>query len=95
LTAGKISYLQIPADDVGRSVEFYEAIFSWRIRRRVDGEIAFDDTTGQVSGAWVTGRPPSSEPGLLLYVRVESVERALEEIVEAGGEIVTPLTPQG
>jgi uncharacterized protein len=92
---GKIAYVQIPAVDVDRSVEFYEAIFGWSIRRRSDGEIAFDDTVGEVSGTWVTDRVPSSEPGLLLYVIVESVQQSLEKIVDAGGAIVTPLTPQG
>jgi predicted enzyme related to lactoylglutathione lyase len=92
---GKIAYVQIPATDVDRSAEFYEAVFGWNIRRRGDGELAFDDTVGEVSGTWVTNRPPSSEPGLLLYIMVESVERALGKIVDAGGEVVTPLTGQG
>lgn len=95
LAPGKIAYVQIPAIDVDRSAEFYEALFGWNIRRRGDGELAFDDTVGEVSGTWVTNRPPSSEPGLLLYIMVESVERTLENIVDAGGEVVTPLTGQG
>ena len=95
LAPGKIAYVQIPAVDVDGSVEFYEAVFGWNIRRRSDGEVAFDDGVGEVSGTWVTGRAPMSEPGLLLYVMVESVEQALERIVEAGGAVVTPLTPQG
>ena len=95
LAPGKIGYLQIPALDVERSVGFYETVFGWTIRRRSNGEAAFDDTVGEVSGTWVTGRPPSSEPGLVVYVLVESVERTLEKIREAGGEVVTPLTPQG
>jgi predicted enzyme related to lactoylglutathione lyase len=92
---GKIAYVQIPAIDVDDSAAFYEAVFGWNIRRRSNGEIAFDDGVGEVSGTWVTGRPPSSEPGLLVYVMVESVEQSLETIVEAGGAVVTPLTPQG
>jgi predicted enzyme related to lactoylglutathione lyase len=92
---GKISYVQIPADDVGRSADFYATVFGWNIRRRDRGRIAFDDTAGEVSGTWLDDRPPSSEPGLLLYINVESVERGLERIVEAGGEVVTPLTPAG
>ena len=95
LAPGKICYLQIPAIDPGHSADFYEAIFGWNIRRRADGEVVFYDTVGEVSGMWVTGRPPSSEPGLLLYIMVESVEHTLARIVEAGGEIITPLTPQG
>jgi predicted enzyme related to lactoylglutathione lyase len=65
---GKICYVEIPATDIQRSASFYEAVFGWNIRRRTDGSIAFDDTTGEVSGTWITGRPPSGEPGLLLYI---------------------------
>jgi uncharacterized protein len=92
---GKISYVQIPAADVDRCADFYESVFGWNIRRRDGGQIAFDDTSGEVSGAWMKDRPPSSEPGLLLYINVESVEEGLTKIVEAGGEVVTPHTPQG
>ena len=48
-----------------------------------------------MSGTWVTGRPPSSEPGVLVYMMVESVAQTLEKIAEAGGETVTALTAQG
>ena len=95
LAPGKVCYIQIPAVDIDRSAEFYEAVFGWNIRRRDDGEVAFDDTVGEVSGAWVTGRPPSAEPGVLLYIMVESVAQTLAKIAAAGGETVTPLTPQG
>jgi predicted enzyme related to lactoylglutathione lyase len=95
IAPGKICYIQIPAPDVDRVAGFYETVFGWNIRRRRNGEVAFDDTAGEVSGTWITGRPPSSEPGLLIYMLVESVERTLDMIREAGGELVTPLTPQG
>ena len=95
IPSGKISYLQIPALDPGRSADFYEAVFGWNIRRRDDGDIAFDDTVGGVSGRWVTGRPPSAEPGIVVYTMVDSVADTLAAIVAAGGEVVTPLTPQG
>ncbi len=94
-TPGKISYVQIPAADAGRSADFYETVFGWNIRRRDEDQIAFDDTGGEVSGAWLTERPPSLLPGVLIYINVEDVQRALERIMETGGEIVTPLTPQG
>jgi predicted enzyme related to lactoylglutathione lyase len=88
---GKICYLEIPAIDVQRSVDFYSAAFGWSIRRRGDGETAFDDGVGEVSGSWVTGRPPSTESGLLVYVMVDSVEATLEAIEAAGGEVVQPI----
>jgi uncharacterized protein len=95
LAPGKICYVQIPALDVARSAEFYETVFGWHIRRHNDGEVAFDDAVGEVSGTWVTGRAPSAEPGVLLYLMVESVVQTLENITAAGGETVMPLTTQG
>src|SRR5436305_14985842 len=43
---GKICYLEIPANAAEASAEFYRTIFNWKIRKRGDGEIAFDDTGG-------------------------------------------------
>jgi len=88
---GKICYLEMPAADVAKSAEFYSKVFRWRIRKRGDGETAFDDTTGEVSGAWVLQRPPSSTPGLLFYIMVDSVEATIDAVVAAGGVIVQPL----
>jgi predicted enzyme related to lactoylglutathione lyase len=56
-TNGKICYIEIPTSDIARSAEFYKRVFGWNIRKRDNGSTAFDDTTGQVSGAWVLGRP--------------------------------------
>ena len=88
---GKVCYIELPATDVGRSAAFYEAVFGWATRRRSDGHLAFDDAVGEVSGSWVTGRPPSGEPGLLVYVMVDSVEATLDAIVREGGEVVQPI----
>jgi uncharacterized protein len=90
-TNGKICYVEIPASDIPRASEFYRAVFGWNIRRRGDGRIAFDDTPGEVSGAWVAGRPPSPEPGLLIYVMVDSVAETIASVVANGGEIVQPI----
>jgi predicted enzyme related to lactoylglutathione lyase len=88
---GKICYLEIPAIDVPHSVDFYEAVFGWQIRRRGDGQTAFDDTVGEVSGTWVAGRPPSREPGMLVYIMVDSVAATVDAVVAHGGEIVQPI----
>src|SRR5262249_26262060 len=80
-----------PAIDPQRSAEFYEKVFGWRSRRRGDGALAFDDTTGQVSGAWVRGRPASGSPGLLIYIMVDNAAAVVDAIVSHGGEIVQPI----
>ena len=88
---GKICYLEIPTSDIPRSVRFYEKVFGWKTRKRGDGATAFDDAIGEVSGAWVTGRAPSPNPGLLLYVMVDSVSSTIDVIQRSGGRIVQPL----
>jgi uncharacterized protein len=88
---GKICYIELPATDIPRSSSFYKQIFGWNIRKRGDGSTAFDDTIGEVSGAWVLGRPPAAKPGLLFYVMVDSVAATLDAIVANGGEIVQPI----
>jgi predicted enzyme related to lactoylglutathione lyase len=52
--------------------------------------LAFDDGVGEVSGTWVLGRPPSSQPGLLLYIMVRSVAATLNAAVANGDEVVQP-----
>jgi predicted enzyme related to lactoylglutathione lyase len=90
---GKICYIQIPTQDVARSVAFYQSVFGWKTRRRSGGEMAFDDGTGDVSGAWVTGRPPSSTPGLVIYVMVDDIVAASDAVGASGGKIVQPMEP--
>ena len=91
LANGKICYIEMPATDIARSSAFYKRVFGWNVRTRGDGSLAFDDTTGEVSGTWVLGRPPSAQPGLLFYIMVDSVAATIDVIVASGGEIVQPI----
>ena len=88
---GKICYVEIPATDVALSADFYSKVFGWNIRQRGDGATAFDDTVGQVSGAWVTGRPPAAQPGFMIYIWVDNVAETVEAVMANGCEIVQPI----
>ncbi len=90
---GKICYIEIPAMNAALSAAFYSKTFGWSSRTRGDGAHAFDDTTGQVSGAFVTGRSAWSTPGLLFYIMVDSVVEASRAVEANGGTIVQPLSP--
>jgi len=87
---GKICYVEMPAQDIARSADFYAKVFGWNIRQRGDGATAFDDGV-EVSGTWVVGRPPSTQPGLLFYIMVDSVEGTIEKVIANGGELVQPV----
>ncbi len=91
LKKGKICYIEIPAADANKSASFYKNAFGWNIRQRGDGNTAFDDTVGEVSGAWVVGRKPMSEVGVLIYIMCDNIERSIEAVISNGGSIVQPL----
>jgi uncharacterized protein len=91
LTNGKVCYLEMPALDTNRSASFYKEVFGWQIRKRSDGHVAFDDTVGGVSGRWVVGRKPATEPGVLIYIMVNSVSATIDAVIANGGEVVQPI----
>ncbi len=78
-TNGKICYIEIPALDIKRSADCG------------DGATAFDDAAGQVSGTWLPGRPAASQPGLLVYIMVDSVAATIEAVTAQGGTLVQPI----
>ncbi len=88
---GKICYIEMPAIDINASASFYKNAFGWNIRKRGDGATAFDDTTGQVSGAWVLNRKAMTEVGLLFYIMVDNIETAVKVVEANGGKIVQPV----
>ena len=85
---GKICYIEIPAIEIARSSNFYQRVFGWNIRTNRAGRVSFDDGVGQVSGAWVLGRRPTSEAGLMLYVMVDNAAATIGLIVANGGEVL-------
>lgn len=93
LQTGKICYVQIPAADIIISSSFYKEVFHWEIRERPNGKVTFNDSTGQVSGAWVTGKKPASDSDLIIYIMVTNMEETLQMIIKCGGKITQPVGP--
>ncbi|MBN9297033.1 MAG: VOC family protein [Filimonas sp.] len=90
---GKICYLEIPAIDIETSAAFYKNVFGWQYRKRGDGALAFDDTVGQVSGTWVTGKKPMTDTNsLIIYIMLlEDINITIDLINKHGGKIVHPV----
>ena len=88
---GKICYLEIPAITAEASAEFYSNIFGWSVRKRGDGELAFDDTGG-VSGTWVKQSDRTPDVQTRVYIMVDNIAETLEGIQAAGGRVLTPRT---
>jgi uncharacterized protein len=83
-------YIEMPAEDVEQSAAFYKNVFGWTVRMRGDGAVAFDDTVGEVSGAWCERRSGTDGPGLLIYIMVSSVEQAAQAVIANRGKIIKP-----
>ena len=88
---GKICYIEIPAIDINSSADFYQKIFGWKIRKDNGGNTSFDDGVGEVSGMWVLGRKPTIEIGILIYIMVDDVAKALDAVIANGGKMVQPI----
>jgi len=88
---GKICYLELPSRDIDESSSFYQSVFDWKVRRRGDGSVAFDDGVNEVSGTWRTDRKPTSEVGLLVHIMVDDIKITMQKIIDRGGTIVRPL----
>jgi uncharacterized protein len=84
---GKICYLEIPAKTPQASADFYSSIFDWKVRKRGDGELAFDDTAG-VSGTWVKESDRTPDERTRTYIMVDDIARTLKQIEKEGGRVL-------
>jgi predicted enzyme related to lactoylglutathione lyase len=91
MSHGKICYLEIPAKTAEASAEFYGRIFGWKVRKRGDGELAFDDPGG-VSGTWVKESDRTPDERTRTYIMVDAIADTLKQIQAAGGRVLTPRT---
>ncbi len=89
----RFCYIEIPAVDAAISAGFYESVFGWKVRDRESPRPRFDDASGNISGAWVTGREAARTPGLLPYVWVDDIRSTTALVSAHGGEILQPPNP--
>jgi uncharacterized protein len=89
-----ISFLLIPSEDPKRSAQFYGGVFGWKTSPR-DASYAFEDSTGDVVGHWVTEIAVAGDTGVRFYIYVENVDDTLRAIARAGGTVVRPPYPEG
>jgi predicted enzyme related to lactoylglutathione lyase len=100
MTKAALNYIQVPSIDLEESITFYEDVLGWKVTRHptvgaVVDQTAypeFTDSTGHTGGAFVLGRPPSRDPGVMACIAVDSIDEVLESVVSHGGEVVKPRT---
>lgn len=91
---GGVSYLRIPAPEPAPVVSFYREVFGWEVRED-PVHPAFTDGTGHVIGHFMPDLAVAGEGGVLPYVYVADLDRALEKVLAHGGTIVDQPYPEG
>ena len=54
---GKLSYVQIPAQDTAKLGAFYGAVFGWKVREGTVDHVSFEDASGELIGVFVAKWP--------------------------------------
>ena len=83
LSHGQLGYLQIPTQDVGRSVDFYSSVFAWKAEAPDSGFEA-----PGIIGQWDPERRVVDDGGVLLWINVDDIDVALSKVGPGGGEVV-------
>ncbi|MGB3171437.1 MAG: VOC family protein [Rhodococcus sp. (in: high G+C Gram-positive bacteria)] len=91
----RVVHFDVPIDDPGRAGAFYRDVFDWNVEQW--GPSAYwMMTTGQEGGPGAEGAlaPRADNPeGVVVYISVEEIDVALDNIKKAGGTPVTAKVP--
>ena len=90
LVHGQVCYLQMPAVDSARAAAFYEVVFGWPTEHPYQ-----DFESPGLIGQWVPGRPPAPDAGPMIWIHVADLDQTLATVVQHGGEIIDPPSPDG
>ena len=82
-----IDYIEVPSRDVGKSRDFFTALFGWRFTDYGPDYTSFED--GRISGGFFrSAKVSKTEDGATIAViYVEQLEEAKAEVIKLGGEI--------
>lgn len=91
-----IAFFEIPASDFNRAVKFYNEVFNIEMtvfECEREKMAFFPEEDGKFPGAisWAEDFKPSKN-GVLVSLRVKSMEEAIERILAGKGQIVHPKT---
>ena len=91
----RVVHFEIPIDDPDRAGGFYRTVFGWTVAKW--GPVDYwTMTTGAGPGPGAEGAltPRAEAPeGVVVYIEVQDIDRALSDVREAGGTVVTGKMP--
>lgn len=89
----RVTHFEIAVDDAQRAIEFYRAVFGWKIEKWAGPMDYWLITTGKEGEPGINGalqrRAETPQPTINI-VDIASIDETLEKIVKSGGEIFQP-----
>lgn len=99
-----IGWIEIPAHDMKRAINFYNFVFGWdlKVTSLGDLEMALLPSFGDAKGASGTlirneNYEPSDESGVLIYFTCEDVQKQIDRVLHGGGSVLrskTQISPE-
>jgi predicted enzyme related to lactoylglutathione lyase len=86
IPSNRVTWFQLPADDVDRAWAFYHEVFGW------SREVMYEDVKqlGAINGEIAPRSEELQHPRIV--IRVDNITQMLEQIEEAGGKIIRART---
>jgi predicted enzyme related to lactoylglutathione lyase len=102
--ADKVSWFEMPADDVQRVSEFYRKVFSWTTPPMGEDAtfaltVKADENGNATEVGGINGgfhkRLGASDAGPVINIHVDDIDAKLKAVEAAGGRVIQPRTEVG
>lgn len=89
---GHIAHIEFPSDDLERAKSFYSGVFGWQLGAPpgFNDYETFESSDGPGGGIGLRGK--TAPQAVRVYVTVDSIDEALEQVKELGGSIAVEKT---
>ena len=88
----RVVYFEFHTPDASAALRFYEQVFGWKFNRFPGPDEYYGITTGPgsdgINGGLMKSR--DNQPRTVNTVQVENLDRMLEQVKRAGGNVVVP-----
>jgi len=91
---GQIVHIEIPADDTGKSREFWGSLFGWQFESFPGPSEYHMTQIGDQMGAAITNMEPGKQ-GTRAYFLVDDINAGAARVKELGGEADDPMPVPG
>ena len=95
MAKGDFCHIGLFTTDPEKTKAFYESIFDWKFEMIPGFETYLMFTTPSGLGGGFDSGPDTEPPGCagpILHIEVEDIDATLARIIEAGGEMIAPMT---